>query len=192
MADFALWSVAAEPAFGVEFGSFLEAYSGNRKSANQLALEVSPIVPYLRTLILENEWQGTATNLLKRLNGLTDDSTRQLRSWPKGGSSLGRILNRLAPNLREDGIEVNFQRNRSGRNFTIRKVSQIADTSDTTDTDVSRTRDGKEESVTRLPSPDAVAVAPNPTQRDGRDGNDGISVTKSDGGQDSDLVEVRV
>jgi hypothetical protein len=45
MADFALWVAAAEPALGCPEGAFLEAYTGNREQANELALEAALIVP---------------------------------------------------------------------------------------------------------------------------------------------------
>jgi hypothetical protein len=48
MADFALWVTAAEPALGWKHGDFLEAYTGNREQANELALDAAIIVAPLR------------------------------------------------------------------------------------------------------------------------------------------------
>ncbi len=42
MADFALWATAAERGLGWPEGTFLKAYTGNRASANSLALDASP------------------------------------------------------------------------------------------------------------------------------------------------------
>ena len=60
MADFALWSVAAEPKLGLKPGSFINAYTGNRESANELALEASPVVFPLREMIERDDWTGTS------------------------------------------------------------------------------------------------------------------------------------
>ena len=52
MADFALWAMAAESAFDLPGGlTFLDAYTGNRESANTLALESVPIVRPLAELL---------------------------------------------------------------------------------------------------------------------------------------------
>ena len=51
MADFAKWATAAEPALGLEPGAFSIAYSRNQGSANDLALEASPVVEPLQELV---------------------------------------------------------------------------------------------------------------------------------------------
>jgi putative DNA primase/helicase len=43
MADFERWVTAAEPELGFKPGIFLRAYRKNQNSANELALEASPI-----------------------------------------------------------------------------------------------------------------------------------------------------
>src|SRR5690606_33309925 len=50
MADFARWSVAAEPAFGVAEGTFLEAYKDNRERNTEAALDACPIVGPLKSV----------------------------------------------------------------------------------------------------------------------------------------------
>ncbi|MFO0824467.1 MAG: bifunctional DNA primase/polymerase [Gemmataceae bacterium] len=105
MADFAQWSVAAEEALGLEPGEFMRAYSNNRNSANQTALESSPIVPQLRFTLarLKGSFEGTATALLEELSCGMD--TRP-RDWPKNARALSGLLSRLAPNLRLTGMKV--------------------------------------------------------------------------------------
>ncbi len=107
MADFAVWVTAAESSLGWERGAFLAAYSENRRAANDLPLETS-VVDALRKLALP--WTGTATTLLRELEGLADERTRHSRSWPASGRALSNNLRRLVPNLRCAGIHVAFDR----------------------------------------------------------------------------------
>ncbi len=59
MADFALWATAAEPGLGLETGAFIDAYTGNRADANDLALEASPVAAAVLTLIESiGRWEG--------------------------------------------------------------------------------------------------------------------------------------
>ena len=65
MADFALWSVAAEPACPWPDGTFLEAYAANRQGAAEATLDGDPVADVVRTIA---RWSGTATELLALLN----------------------------------------------------------------------------------------------------------------------------
>jgi hypothetical protein len=68
MADFAKWSVAAEPGLGLSPGSFLKAYAGNRTEATALALEFSPLAPHICAFLDGKEkWTGTASELLSAI-----------------------------------------------------------------------------------------------------------------------------
>lgn len=112
MADFAEWAVAAEPAFGVEDGAFLRSYGENRQSAHELAIEGSHVARAMRILIQRRPgWSGTATELLAALNTcIYDRNVTRQSSWPKNARAVSSALRRLAPNLRETGIDVNFHR----------------------------------------------------------------------------------
>jgi hypothetical protein len=106
MADFARFAVAAEPALGCTPGAFLDAYTRNRTSANELALEASPIATVLISFVSEvGTWHGTASDLLKKLNERAGD-TAHAEGWVKSAQSLGGTLKRLAPNLRASCVEV--------------------------------------------------------------------------------------
>ena len=62
MADFALWATAAEESLGFESGAFISAFMGNRESANELALEASPIGSSLVEFVKEQgSWKGKPT-----------------------------------------------------------------------------------------------------------------------------------
>ena len=107
MADFAAWGTAAESAFGVSGASFMDAYHGNRESANELVLDASPVPQAMKLLMASDErFMGTATDLLTLLNQKVSDQTRRERSWPKNGRALSGCLRRLAPNLRQIGIDI--------------------------------------------------------------------------------------
>lgn len=104
MADFAQWAVAAEAALGLEPGEFLNAYSENCESANQTALDSSPVVTRLRAMLKrKTEFVGTATELLSSISVAQDT---RVRGWPKAPKVLSGMLKRLAPNLRAVGINV--------------------------------------------------------------------------------------
>jgi hypothetical protein len=109
MADFALWATAAEPSLGFESGAFMTAYRNNRQSANDVALDASPIAtPVLELLTEQPTWKGTATQLLQVLAAKTASS--RTRGWPASPVGLARALRRVAPNLRTAGIEIRFDR----------------------------------------------------------------------------------
>lgn len=111
MADFAIWVTAAEPAMGLQEGEFLRAYTANRAAGNETAIEASPVGRALiEFIVAAGEWAGTSTDLLAALDERTDDKTRKLESWPSTPRALSGKVKRLAPNLREAGIGVEFGR----------------------------------------------------------------------------------
>jgi hypothetical protein len=113
MADFALWSVAGERAMGLHSGEFMDAYTANRAAGNEVALEASPVatavITFMSALVL-GKWTGTATALMDVLDGKVSEKTRESKAWPRSPRGLSGILKRLAPNLRQTGIEVEFCR----------------------------------------------------------------------------------
>jgi hypothetical protein len=136
MADFAKWTVAAEPTVGWKAGSFLAAYSDNRQTAVAAILEGSPVAAVLLDWA-PDEWTGTATELLKTLEGRVGDDCRKHPEWPRQANVLSRTLNRVAPALRKAGLDI--QRPQA-RTILIRTVRE--NTVDTVKT------------VTRAPSDD--------------------------------------
>jgi hypothetical protein len=111
MADFAMFAVAAEPALGLASGAFLEAYRGNRESANELVLEGNSIASHVvRLLGKDQSWEGTASDLLSALGRLASETTTAQRDWPKNPRKLSGDLRKLQPNLRQAGIDVKFER----------------------------------------------------------------------------------
>ena len=115
MADFALWATAGEIALGLYPGQFIATYQGNRDSGNELALEASPVGKAVLDLVASvSHWEGTASDLLDVLDHAVDEKTQRLKSWPASARPLSGTLKRLAPNLRELGVEVEFTRETGG------------------------------------------------------------------------------
>jgi hypothetical protein len=111
MADFAVWATAAESALGLTQGKFIEAYSANRAAGNETAIEASPVGRVLIEFVaIVHKWAGTSTELMEELESRADQKTKSLKSWPKTARTLGSVVKRLAPNLREVGIGVEFDR----------------------------------------------------------------------------------
>ncbi len=122
MADFAQWVTAAAPALGWEREAFLDAYVANRREANDLTLDASPVSQIVRdwAATLDEPWEGTASDLLKLLDGRADEKTQKLKVWPNNARSLSNTLRRLAPNLRAAGIDVGFDIRKHGGKRLIR------------------------------------------------------------------------
>ena len=118
----------------------------NREAANELALEVSIVAPAIRAVAEkvatdEGGWTGKASELLKLMNEQVDDAIRRQDEWPRSPQALRNHLNRIAPNLREIGIDLTFGRNRRKRWITMRASPE---------------QEGKSSSQSSQASPDAV------------------------------------
>ena len=128
MADFARWVVAAAPALDMEPKDFLDAYTSNRRSVHELALESSPVAAQILALTDEfpdgGEWTGAATELLEKLNARAENGAQSRTGWPKNARSLSSTLMRLAPNLRAIGVDVTRGKEGSQRFIRIGKGTQ--------------------------------------------------------------------
>ena len=58
----------------------MAAYAENRDTANDAALESSPVARYVLQL---GELEGTPSDLLAKLDGMATDADRKLKTWPK-------------------------------------------------------------------------------------------------------------
>lgn len=139
MADFARWGAAVEPGLGLRAGAFLRAYRANRQSANGLVLESTPVaVAVGKWMEGRNEWQGTATELLRGLNAAATAEDRAEKGWPANARGLSGALRRVAPNLRANELMVDFLRESTrshGRLIRLRKIANFgSEPSDASDT----------------------------------------------------------
>lgn len=111
MADFAVWVSAAEEALPWESGEFMEAYAGNRTEAEAHSLEADSLAVAVKELMEDRkEWTGTATELHAALNELVEEDVRRSKAWPGAPNALVNRMKRIAPALREAGIEYGDER----------------------------------------------------------------------------------
>jgi hypothetical protein len=112
MMDFAKWSEAACQALGAAPGVFEAAYAANRSTANQDALDADPVAGAVIDLMAgKGHFLGTATELLSKLKNVVMPTSGD-RYWPKDGARLSGRLRKLAPCLRQVGIEILFDAHR--------------------------------------------------------------------------------
>jgi hypothetical protein len=132
MADFAIWVSAAEPGLGWGQGTFLDAYADKRAEAHELTLEASVISTPVRNLAEGKGFFGTATELLRVLNERAGDELHMLRrnGWPKDATRLSGALRRIAPNLREVGVKVEFHEHHRPRLIELRNRTENSVASD--------------------------------------------------------------
>jgi hypothetical protein len=109
MADFALWATACGLA------DFPQAYAANRQAAIGTVLEHSELAQAIQALMAKRrEWEGTASNLLDQLGGVSRITNAKVLS--------DEVL-RLAPMLRIIGIDVRRTRSNIKRKITITRQS---------------------------------------------------------------------
>ncbi|MFT3838952.1 MAG: hypothetical protein QM723_18375 [Myxococcaceae bacterium] len=105
MADYAQWVAAAEPALGLEPGSFLAAYRRNRGELIEQSLESDGVARALRRLLEaqpDGRWTGTTGDLLDALVPQVGEARQ--RDWPDSPKKLTNRLRRLAPHLATIGV----------------------------------------------------------------------------------------
>jgi hypothetical protein len=129
MADFAKWVVAAEPAFPWPEVRFLAVYESNRRGAVEAILDGDVIAATVHNLA---PWEGTASALLEQVNRQATEDQRRQRGWFKRPRQVRDALCRLAPALREAGINVivGQKDNTRNRNRIIRLERGVTASSD--------------------------------------------------------------
>ncbi len=109
MADFAKWVTACETGLGWESGTFMRAYTRNRDDAASIAMEHSPIARHMLALVeREQHWEGTAGELLEAISQRATDAERRSRGFPTNARGMGGAARRVAPSLRAEGVECQF------------------------------------------------------------------------------------
>jgi hypothetical protein len=121
MADFATWIVACEPALGWPPGTVLQAYERNRSEANSVSLDASIIGESILSIADDGGFTGTASELLRTVNECAGENLRKQVGWPKNGRAISGQLKRIAPNLRQKGVTVNWFREGGSRQIEIQK-----------------------------------------------------------------------
>ena len=131
MADFAKWIVASEAALPWSPGAFLDAYNENRKGAYTSALDSDIFAVAFREWFEgQEQWTGTASDLIQIIERDQDDKLLKHQAWPKDATRVSTRLRRLSGFLRRLGIDVEFpDRSGKSRKLTIKKVAQSSVTS---------------------------------------------------------------
>ena len=84
----------------------MAAYTDNRAEATETALDADLVGGAVRQFMAKrDEWTGPATELWEALNRLVGEEVRQSKAWPGAPNALTKSLKRLAPALRDVGIE---------------------------------------------------------------------------------------
>lgn len=128
MADFAEWGAAAESAFGCKKDAFIRAYNANRGNANQTALEGSPLAGVIcKYCNHKNEFgelfQGNLQEFLDAVKPFADDETLKSKDYPKTPRGVRSKLEKINPNLRAIGINVEFlDRTEKGQMLKLERV----------------------------------------------------------------------
>lgn len=130
MADAAKFVTAAEPVLGWESGTFITAMVEDRRYVRELELEAVPIARFVVDYMTASDkasWSGTATDLyaeLRRVWGDREDLYFE-RDIPRDPVKIGNQLRRIAPALREKGLEVITGKRFGKRRTRIIEISKI-------------------------------------------------------------------
>lgn len=154
MADFIRWSVAAEEGMGLKPGSFVGALEHNKQEANQIVLEEPLIAIAINNLLRRKaKHTGMAQDLHKQLLRCLPRDKKDRSKWPKDPRAFSEELNRIAPNLRANGIDVS--RGSSGRDSDKRKVITLENTrfEETRKTMAGRKKAGRKKRSGKGPTP---------------------------------------
>ncbi len=129
MADFARLACAAAPAFGWTERDMLDALQANRAAAVHTVIEADPLADAVQMIGAGGTWEGSATQLLEKINCMVALEVQRAKGWPKDAARLSARLRRVAPALRRAGVEVNHDRDGHDRNrkITITPVASPPD-----------------------------------------------------------------
>jgi hypothetical protein len=193
MADFARQSVALERVLGWEPDWFRDAYLANRRDGQQSALESSPIGDAMLAFVeqlqpdasLNYRWLGDAKALLSDLadaGGYTTSDGRPLprpRGWPTHPRGLRSALTRIAPALRQNGIDLEFGERlnrKSNRGILVTYTPEGPDEDGFVDPVADGCADGPQTKPSAQPSAQKTNNGKGLQNADGADGRSGGKV----------------
>jgi len=102
MGDFECWGTTAETALGFPEGTFLSAFQANIVDLRNAGIESSPVATALIALMADCEqWQGTPSELLVRLEALVSEDIRRSKFFPKDATRLSKTLKRVQTDLQQ-------------------------------------------------------------------------------------------
>ena len=129
MADFATAITAAESTLGWKPGTFINAYRANRNQSLVEAIAEEPLFEALKKCVAERggEVIASATMLLAMIDASKPQNATLSQVWPVIPNQLSKALRRLAPAMREAGIEIDldFKRDKQTHVKSIRLRSGL-------------------------------------------------------------------
>ena len=151
MADFTKWGCAIAEGLGYTQEEFLRVYYTKIEESNMNAIDANPVAGLIVELMENRDvWEGSPTELYNMLldllsrDGARAENVKGLTS-PR---ALGKIHDRLSPNLRKIGIDWRIlPRTKKGRKH------QIVKSNPTTPTDLKGGDDGDDKSLGDVYSP---------------------------------------
>ncbi|ACV68896.1 hypothetical protein [Desulfohalobium retbaense] len=132
MADFARWVYAACLSEAIPFTAeeFRTTYLNHVNDMANIALDQDPVAYHLKDIAYEDGvWEGTATELLERLNDHASDSSKSHPRWPKNPAQLSQHINLIRALLEEAGVKIDKgQRKKGQRIIRIETLHRVRET----------------------------------------------------------------
>jgi len=136
MADFALFASAAAPSLGWNQEEFLLAFNEDKQKAQRDLVQntiLGLLIVRFLTSIENQQWEGSASELLEKLRNLEPAYKNDL---PKSPRILSSELGRLTPALRTTGLLVKKGHNRGGSFIQMSFTSQPTTTREERDAEL--------------------------------------------------------
>ena len=126
MADFAQLGEAMHRAMGSKEGEFLTLYTNHRRDAIRRTVDSHPVaVACMEFVETGHSYAGTVKGLLDKLKNSGTSTSRERDALPRVARGLGDALRRVAPALRQIGIEVSVEAKpkRDGVHCEVRRAA---------------------------------------------------------------------
>ncbi|PIN84736.1 MAG: hypothetical protein COV47_05855 [Candidatus Diapherotrites archaeon CG11_big_fil_rev_8_21_14_0_20_37_9] len=121
MADFVKWGEAIARVMGHKPMEFVNAFERNAKGMTSEIIGNTPVGSAVVDFVEDNEeWIGTAEELLSELNEKNTLEKQKSKGWPGNGSALSRALGNLKATLEDVGIGINRDYKHTGARKEIR------------------------------------------------------------------------
>jgi hypothetical protein len=126
MADYAKWGVALGTGWSSPAETFLAEYNTNRHNATTTELDDSAVgSAILRAVSQVRRWVGTPATLYEVLTEVVGKKIAASARWPKSTSAFSNELRRIAPQLRLNGLSVDFERGHNGRRIVMTNSNYV-------------------------------------------------------------------
>jgi len=120
MMDFALWVTACEPALPCEPGEIMQYYTQARKDRSLDNVMADAFARAIFQHIRASIPDITAADLLARLSQAEGVAISEPpRGWPRDAARVGTKIRRIAPLLREIGVEISASKSNGRRAFDV-------------------------------------------------------------------------